>query len=71
MLKTDVIQVVGMSCQHCVQAVTQAVTAVAGVDAVRVSLEEGTATVDYEPGAVSPDALVAAITEEGFEASVL
>ena len=38
------IKVRGMSCHHCVKAVTAALMAVDGVDQVTVSLEKGEAT---------------------------
>lgn len=40
-----VVTVEGMSCDHCVAAVTSEVGAVAGVDAVSVDLPAGTVTV--------------------------
>jgi copper chaperone len=57
-----------MTCMHCVQAVTQALSEVPGVAAVReVSLEKGAATVENSP---EPDALVAAVKEAGYRAEV-
>lgn len=38
------IKVSGMSCQHCVQSVTKALSAIDGVTDVNVSLEKGEAT---------------------------
>jgi copper chaperone len=58
------LQVDGMSCQHCVSAITRAVQAVAPDAIVRVSLADGTVEVD---GGVDRQALVAAIEEEGYE----
>jgi copper chaperone len=40
------IKVNGMSCSHCVKAVTEALQAIDGVDHVKVSLEKGEATFD-------------------------
>ena len=58
----------GMSCQHCVRAVTQALEGVAGVDrVVEVSLDRGEAILEGTP---DPSAVIAAVTEEGYEASV-
>jgi copper chaperone len=58
----------GMSCMHCVKAVTEALSEVPGVTAVReVSLERGTASVEGSP---DPQALVAAVTEAGYQAEV-
>ncbi len=57
----------GMSCAHCVTAATEALTAVPGVTAVRVSLTPGMAIID---GTAAPEALIAALAEEGYSAVV-
>ena len=56
----------GMSCQHCVQAVTQALQQVPGVTVDHVEI--GTAVVDYEPGQATEQAIVDAVNDEGYEA---
>lgn len=56
----------GMGCKHCVTAVEDALEAVDGV-AVE-SVEIGSATVAYDPGAASHDDLVDAIEEAGYSA---
>lgn len=62
------IKVTGMTCEHCVKAVAGALAAVGGVEgAPKVSLEDGEAVVT---GTAAPDALLAAIREEGYEAEV-
>ena len=58
----------GMHCQGCVKSVTGAVTGVAGVKHVDVSLEKKTATVEFDAAAASPAAIVAAIEGAGFDA---
>lgn len=60
------LDVKGMSCQHCVKAVTQALQNVAGVQEVDVSLDEARATVT---GDVDTAQLIDAIVEEGYEAT--
>jgi copper chaperone len=61
------LKVNGMSCEHCVKAVTDAVGALDGVASVRVSLEAGSADVQYDAAKLTLDAIKAAIVEEGFE----
>ena len=58
------LKVSGMTCEHCVSAVTQAVRAVPGAGDVAVNLDRGEVTVAGDPdlGAVR-----AAIAEEGYE----
>lgn len=58
------LQVRGMTCAHCVRAVTEAVRQVPGAGAVAVDLARGTVRLD---GAADPDALRAAIAEAGYE----
>ncbi|MGN6605600.1 MAG: heavy-metal-associated domain-containing protein [Jatrophihabitans sp.] len=56
--------VTGMTCQHCVDAVTSEVSGVAGVDAVAVDLGTGNVTVQGE--GFSDDEIAAAIDEAGY-----
>ena len=56
----------GMICDHCVAAVTKALSAQPGVSGVRVNLKKGEAEVTgYSLGLT---ALKAAIEEQGFDA---
>lgn len=60
------INVEGMSCSHCVAAVTKALDALDGVSKVEVSLEDKTATVEYEaPATVA--AMKEAIEDQGYD----
>lgn len=58
----------GMTCDHCVNAVTNAIKETPGVTAAKVSLDEKSATVSGD--AIDVEAIVAAVAEEGYEASV-
>jgi copper chaperone len=58
----------GMSCQGCVRGVTGALSKVAGVRSVDVSLESAGATVEFDPTSVQPAAIIAAIEAAGFDA---
>ena len=59
----------GMSCGGCVKSVTGAISQVAGVSKVDVSLERKAATVEYDGATVTPALIVAAIEAAGFEAA--
>ncbi|MFY1632779.1 heavy-metal-associated domain-containing protein [Solwaraspora sp. WMMB335] len=59
-------QVSGMNCDHCVQAVTKTITALPGVEAVRVELPAGTVAV-VSVGEVPIEDLRAAVDDAGFE----
>jgi copper chaperone len=61
------IKVNGMSCGHCVAAVTKALENVPGVETAQVSLENGEAVVT---GEANSDELVRAVKEEGYEAQL-
>lgn len=66
-MKQVTLNVEGMSCSHCVNAVTKALTALEGVSGVNVDLEGKTATVDYEEEKVSLESMKQAIEEEGYD----
>jgi len=61
-----VLKVDGMSCEHCVRAVTNAVAGIAGTENVSVDLKAGTASFGFDSGKTSLDAIAAAIVEEGY-----
>jgi copper chaperone CopZ len=63
---TLIYRVDGMSCEHCVVAVTSEVGDVAGVQAVEVDLE--TKLVRVTGAAIDDTAVVAAIDEAGYDA---
>lgn len=63
------LKIEGMTCGHCVMAVKQALAAVPGVEGqVDVTLKPGQAVVAGSP---SPDALIAAVAEEGYAATLV
>lgn len=62
------LDVKGMHCEKCVAKVTEALEGVEGVTSAQVSLEEEAATV--EGHGFDSSALVAAVAEAGFEASL-
>jgi copper chaperone len=63
------LKIQGMTCGHCVMHVKQAIAKVPGVQGpVEVSLETGEALVNGTPVA---EAVLAAVSEEGYTATVL
>ena len=60
------IKISGMSCQHCVMAVTKALQKIAGVRNIQVDLDKGEATFDEE-GPVDGNAIREAIKKAGFD----
>lgn len=63
---TETFSVVGMTCGHCVQAVTDELSKLAGVSRVNVELAAGTAVVE-SAAALDRSVVEAAIDEAGFE----
>jgi copper chaperone len=66
-METKTLKIEGMSCGHCVKAVTDALSAINGVADVNVSLEEGTASFSHDPVLAPLEKIKAAIIEEEFE----
>lgn len=64
-MSTTTVAVEGMSCQHCVNAVIEHVSAIAGVETVEVDLDHGHVTVT-SAGALEPGDLDRAITDAGY-----
>ena len=64
-MSTTTWTVQGMTCGHCVKAVTEEISAIPGVSDVVVELESGlvTVTADTDP---SVDAVAAAVDEAGY-----
>jgi copper chaperone len=59
----------GMSCGHCLNAVNQALGGLAGVrvDAVRI----GRAELHFDPSQVTPERITSAVEDAGYDASVV
>ncbi|MDR1105157.1 MAG: copper ion binding protein [Treponema sp.] len=57
----------GMSCEHCVKHVTEALEGIAGVSAAKVNLKKKSAVVVHEDS-VDLSAMTAAVKEAGYEA---
>jgi copper chaperone len=62
------LKVEGMSCEHCVKAVSGAVGGLPGVTNVSVDLKGGTASFDFDPAQTPLAAVKAAIVDAGYEA---
>jgi copper chaperone len=66
MSTTTTYAVTGMTCQHCVSAVTEELTRLPGVHDVRVDLATGEVIVESD-GPLPPDAVHTAIDEAGYQ----
>lgn len=63
---TQQFRISGMTCGHCVQAVTEELSGIEGVQDVEVDLDSGTATVRSE-AELDPAAVRDAVDEAGYE----
>ena len=66
-MKKVKLKINGMSCQHCVKTVTDALTEVVGVQRAKVNLRKGEAVVRFDETRTAATVLKSAITEAGFE----
>ena len=68
-MTTTTLHVTGMTCGHCVQAVTSELTALDGVDGVTVDLAAGgtSSVVVTSSRPVSREEFAAAVDEAGYE----
>jgi copper chaperone len=64
-MSTSIWSVTGMTCGHCVSAVTEEVSAIEGVESVEIDLETGAVTVT---AATDPtrEQMAAAVDEAGY-----
>jgi copper chaperone CopZ len=68
-MTTTVIDVTGMTCEHCVSAVTTELSTLPGVTAVEVDLHAGgiTPVTISSASGLDPAAVAAAVDEAGYE----
>jgi copper chaperone CopZ len=65
-ITTTPFTIIGMTCSHCVSAVTEEVCKLDGVTGVYIDLATGTATVE-STGPIGQEAVAAAVAEAGYE----
>jgi copper chaperone len=68
-MATQVFQVSGMTCDHCVNSVTEEVSEVPGVTNVQVDLEKAELKFDSE-SEIAFEVIEAAVKEAGYEVVV-
>lgn len=65
-MQTEHIIVTGMTCGGCVNSLTRALKAVAGVGDVNVTLTTGETSVQYDENLTSPEQLRSAVENAGY-----
>jgi Cu+-exporting ATPase len=63
----ETISIFGMTCMHCHKRVTDAISKVNGVKSFDVSLENKSATVEFDEGATNLNAIKLAVIDAGYE----
>ena len=65
-MEKAVLKVEGMSCGHCVKAVSDALAELSGVENAEVDLDEATVSFAFEPAQTPLEKIKEAITEAGY-----
>lgn len=66
-MKETTLNVTGMTCNHCVQAVEGALTELTGVERALVDLKANNVAVQYDESAVSVEQMTEAIEDQGYD----
>ena len=66
-MESKVLNVEGMSCDHCVKSISSALSAINGVNDVKVDLAQKTVSVVFEPSKTGLDKIKDAIADQGYE----
>ncbi|MDR1315379.1 MAG: copper ion binding protein [Spirochaetales bacterium] len=66
-MEKTVLRVEGMSCEHCVKAVTKALEELPGLKDVEVNLKGNTVSFLFDPAKTPLPNIEAAITDAGYE----
>uniref|UniRef100_A0A671FUN8 Copper-transporting ATPase 2 n=1 Tax=Rhinolophus ferrumequinum TaxID=59479 RepID=A0A671FUN8_RHIFE len=67
---TSTVNILGMTCLSCVKSIEGRISSLKGIVSIKVSLEQGSATVKYVPSVVSLPQVCCQIEDMGFEASI-
>jgi copper ion binding protein len=70
-MATATLKVTGMSCQHCVKAVREALESVSGVRSAEVDLTAGRAVVEFDEAGTDTTQLESAVLDEGYGAETI
>nr|KAF6460043.1 ATPase copper transporting beta [Molossus molossus] len=67
---TGIISISGMTCQSCVQSVEGRISSLKGIVSIKVSLEQGSASVKYVPSVMTLPQVCCQIEDMGFVTSI-
>nr|XP_048312247.1 copper-transporting ATPase 2 isoform X1 [Myodes glareolus] len=66
---TSVVSILGMTCHSCVKSIEDRISSLKGIVSIKVSLEQGSATVKHVPSVMGLQQICLQIEDMGFEAS--
>lgn len=66
-MERTVLRVDGMSCEHCVKAIKNAVGKLSGVASVEVDLNAKTVTVEHDPAQSPVEKIKLEIEDQGYD----
>lgn len=61
------LNVKGMSCGHCINSIEGSVGKLSGVTTVKVNLDSGTVSVEFNPNEVTIDKIKETIDDQGYD----
>uniref|UniRef100_A0A8C4VT75 Copper-transporting ATPase 2 n=1 Tax=Gopherus evgoodei TaxID=1825980 RepID=A0A8C4VT75_9SAUR len=67
---TITVNILGMTCQSCVQSIEGRISKVKGIVSIKVSLEQSNAVIKYIQSEISPQEVCQEIGDMGFDASI-
>ena len=66
-MKQELIKVEGMTCQHCVQTITEELKKISGLNSIDVSLDNKEVNVRFDENETNLQEITKKIVEVGFE----
>ena len=63
----EVLNVDGITCEHCVKTIKEAIVNVVGIFSVQVNIEKKQVIIEFDEKQAKPEDLIDKITEAGFE----
>ena len=63
----EVLNVDGITCEHCVKTIKEAIVNLVGIFSVQVSIEKKQVIIEFDEKQAKPEDLIDKITEAGFE----
>ncbi|MFC0270816.1 copper chaperone CopZ [Metabacillus herbersteinensis] len=61
------LNVKGMSCGHCINSIEGSVGELSGVTTVKVNLDSGTVSVEFNPNEITIDKIKETIDDQGYD----